>query len=163
MTNLSTIFYLSLWKTRSFFQPFLHSFLQNVRQSVIMALIISNWRTQNPKIPIGRFHSLVETFCTPCTFNPVCRSRCTWCDWMLAWLAPRTTSWTRAEFLIILQWYAANSVYYFRICDTLFVRHYDSSRRRYRYHRHMSHASLRANKNEKSHEPPVNRRRARDR
>lgn len=94
-------------KARSFF-PVVFTFIPAIRawQSLIMALIISNWRIQDPKIPVDRFHPLPETFCTPCTFNPVSRSRCTWCDWMLSWLAPHTTGWTRAEFLIILQWCA---------------------------------------------------------
>lgn len=142
-------------KARSFF-PVVFTFVPAIRawQSLIMALIIApidEFRIQ--KFQSTDFIRRPKHFVhrVRLTLSPVlvARGAIECChDWRLVRQAERA----RNFWLFYSDARSVSSVYYFRICDTLFVGHYDSSRRRYRYHRHVSRASLRTNnKNEKSH------------
>lgn len=131
-------------KARSFF-PVVFTFIPAIRawQSLIMALIISNWRIRDPKIRVDRFHPpkhFVHRVRLTLSLVLVARGAIECChDWRLIRRAERA----RNSWLFYSDARSVSPVYYFRICDTLFVGHYDSSRgRRYRYHRHVSRARV---------------------
>lgn len=102
---------------------------------------LTNSRIQ--KFQSADFIRRPETFCTPCTFNPISRSRCTWCaiecchDWRLvrrderarnSWLFYSDVRSLPARCVFIILEFAIRSLSAIT----------SPSRRRYRYHRHVS-------------------------